>query len=114
MRMMGHQHSKRPVVPRMVSTYDPKAPSTEVNKFLNHGKPFLYQWDLLKGPWELNKLHGWIMNAMKQGIRAITAHVPTKVFLCVLDYQIVIDFEDLHRLYHQEHLDVNLIFVWCL
>uniref|UniRef100_K3Y2Q0 Ubiquitin-like protease family profile domain-containing protein n=1 Tax=Setaria italica TaxID=4555 RepID=K3Y2Q0_SETIT len=146
---------QRPVVPRMVSTYDPKAPSTEVNKFLNvlkkkasssgeksitcstsqqkekdqnlnffaldevsidyeHGKPFLYQWDLLKGPWELNKLHGWIMNAMKQGIRAITAHVPTKVFLCVLDYQIVIDFEDLHRLYHQEHLDVNLIFVWCL
>uniref|UniRef100_K3ZD19 DUF8039 domain-containing protein n=1 Tax=Setaria italica TaxID=4555 RepID=K3ZD19_SETIT len=27
---------------------------------------------------------------------------------------IVIDFEDLHRLYHQQHLDVNLITVWCL
>uniref|UniRef100_K4A2Y0 Uncharacterized protein n=1 Tax=Setaria italica TaxID=4555 RepID=K4A2Y0_SETIT len=53
-----------------------------------HGKPSLYRWDLLEDPWELNKLHGWIMNAMKQGIRAITAHVPTKVFLGVLQYQI--------------------------
>uniref|UniRef100_K3YYR0 Uncharacterized protein n=1 Tax=Setaria italica TaxID=4555 RepID=K3YYR0_SETIT len=43
-----------------------------------YGKLFLYRWDLLEGPWELNKLHGWIMNAMKQGIRAITTHVPTK------------------------------------
>ena len=79
------------MVLRLVSTYDQKAPSTEVNKFLNilkkkasssgeksvtcgaswqkekdenlnffasdevpenyeHGKPFLYRWDLLKGP----------------------------------------------------------------
>uniref|UniRef100_K3ZEQ7 Ubiquitin-like protease family profile domain-containing protein n=1 Tax=Setaria italica TaxID=4555 RepID=K3ZEQ7_SETIT len=74
-----------------------------------HGKPFLYQWDLLEGSWELKKLHGWIMNAMKQGIQAITAHVPTKVFLGVLPYQIVIDFKDLHRLYHRQHLNVNLI-----
>uniref|UniRef100_K4AJF4 Ubiquitin-like protease family profile domain-containing protein n=1 Tax=Setaria italica TaxID=4555 RepID=K4AJF4_SETIT len=144
---------KRPVVPRMVSTYE-KAPSADVDKFLNvskkasssgeksvarsasqqkekdqnlnffasdnvpmdydHGKQFLYRWDLLEGPWELNKLHEWIMNAMKQGIRGITAHVPTKVFLGVLPYHIVIDFEDLHRLYHRQHLDVNLISVWCL
>uniref|UniRef100_K3Y3A4 Uncharacterized protein n=1 Tax=Setaria italica TaxID=4555 RepID=K3Y3A4_SETIT len=72
------------------------------------------QWDLLEGPWELNKLYGWIMNAMKQDIRAITEHVPTKVFLSVLDYQIVIDFEDLHRLYCRQHLDVILITIWCL
>ncbi|RCV17236.1 hypothetical protein SETIT_3G203700v2 [Setaria italica] len=97
----------------MVSTYE-KAPSADVDKFLNHGKPFLYQWDLLEGSWELKKLHGWIMNAMKQGIQAITAHVPTKVFLGVLPYQIVIDFKDLHRLYHRQHLNVNLISVWCL
>uniref|UniRef100_K3YZ31 Ubiquitin-like protease family profile domain-containing protein n=1 Tax=Setaria italica TaxID=4555 RepID=K3YZ31_SETIT len=79
-----------------------------------HDKPFLYRWDLLEGPWELNKLHGWIMNAMKQGIPVITTHVPTKVFLGVLPFQIVIDFEDLHRLYCQQCLDVNLISVWCL
>uniref|UniRef100_K3YL97 Ubiquitin-like protease family profile domain-containing protein n=1 Tax=Setaria italica TaxID=4555 RepID=K3YL97_SETIT len=79
-----------------------------------HGKPFLYRWDLLEGPWELNKMHGWIMNAMKQGIQEITAHVPSKIFLGVLLYQIVIDFEDLHRLCHRQHLNVNLISVWCL
>uniref|UniRef100_K3YLQ7 Uncharacterized protein n=1 Tax=Setaria italica TaxID=4555 RepID=K3YLQ7_SETIT len=55
------------------------------------------------------ELHGWIMNAMKQGIRAIAVHVPTKVFLGILPYQNVIDFEDLHRLYHRQHLNVNLI-----
>uniref|UniRef100_K3ZNQ1 Uncharacterized protein n=1 Tax=Setaria italica TaxID=4555 RepID=K3ZNQ1_SETIT len=27
---------------------------------------------------------------------------------------IVIDFEDLHKLYRQQHLNVNLISVWCL
>uniref|UniRef100_K3Z0W9 Ubiquitin-like protease family profile domain-containing protein n=1 Tax=Setaria italica TaxID=4555 RepID=K3Z0W9_SETIT len=146
---------QRPVVPYMISTYDQKAPSMKVDKFLNvlkkkgsssseksvtcstswqkkkdqnlnffasnevpinyeHGKPFLYRWDLLEGPWELNKLHRWIMNVMKQGLRAITAHVPTKVFLGVLDYQIVFDFEDLHRLYRRQHLNMNLITVWCL
>ncbi|RCV25321.1 hypothetical protein SETIT_5G157100v2 [Setaria italica] len=104
---------QRPAVPRMVNTYE-KAPSVDVDKFLNHVKPFLYQWDLLKGPRELNKLHGWIMNAMKQGIRAIAAHAPTKIFLDILPYQIVIDFEDFHKLYHRQHLDVNLISVWYL
>uniref|UniRef100_K3YD16 Ubiquitin-like protease family profile domain-containing protein n=1 Tax=Setaria italica TaxID=4555 RepID=K3YD16_SETIT len=88
--------------------------SDDVSMDYEHGKPFLYRWDLLEGTWELNKLHGWIMNAMKQGIRAITTHVPTKVFLGVLPYQIMIDFEDLHRLYRQQHLDVNLISFWCL
>uniref|UniRef100_K3YYU5 Ubiquitin-like protease family profile domain-containing protein n=1 Tax=Setaria italica TaxID=4555 RepID=K3YYU5_SETIT len=88
---------KRLAVPRMVSTYE-KAPPADIDNFLNvlkkkasssncvpkdyeHGKLFLYWWDLLEAPWELNKLHGWIMNAMKQDIQAITAHVPTKVFL---------------------------------
>uniref|UniRef100_K3ZV78 Ubiquitin-like protease family profile domain-containing protein n=1 Tax=Setaria italica TaxID=4555 RepID=K3ZV78_SETIT len=73
------------------------------------GKPFLYWSDLLEGSWELHKLHGWIMNAMKQGIQEITAHVPTKVFLGILPYQIVINFEGWHRLYHRQHLDMNLI-----
>uniref|UniRef100_K3ZZH3 Uncharacterized protein n=1 Tax=Setaria italica TaxID=4555 RepID=K3ZZH3_SETIT len=86
----------------------------EIPENYEHDKPFLYRWDLLEGPWELNKLHGWIMKAMKQGIRAITARVSKKIFLGVLDYEIVIDFEDLHRLYRRQHLDVNLITVWCL
>uniref|UniRef100_K3Y2T5 Uncharacterized protein n=1 Tax=Setaria italica TaxID=4555 RepID=K3Y2T5_SETIT len=98
---------KRPEVPHIVNRYNQKAPSADVDKFLNvfkkkasssgeksvtrsasrqkekdqnlnffasdevsiayeHGKPFLYLWDLLEGPWELNNLHGWIMNAMKR------------------------------------------------
>uniref|UniRef100_K3Y161 Ubiquitin-like protease family profile domain-containing protein n=1 Tax=Setaria italica TaxID=4555 RepID=K3Y161_SETIT len=40
----------------------------------------------------------------------ITVHVPTKAFLGVLPYHIVIDFEDLHRLYCRQCLDVNLTF----
>uniref|UniRef100_K3XQZ5 Uncharacterized protein n=1 Tax=Setaria italica TaxID=4555 RepID=K3XQZ5_SETIT len=78
--------------------------SDDIPMDYEHGKLFLYQWDLLEGQWELNKQHGWIINAMNQGIRAITMHVPTKVFLGVLPYQIVIDFENLHILY----LHINL------
>uniref|UniRef100_K3ZMM1 Uncharacterized protein n=1 Tax=Setaria italica TaxID=4555 RepID=K3ZMM1_SETIT len=70
--------------------------------------------DDIQGPWKLNKLHGWVMTPMKQGIRAIFARVPKKVFLGVLDYEIVIDFENLHRLYRHQHLDANLVTVWCL
>uniref|UniRef100_K4AK02 Uncharacterized protein n=1 Tax=Setaria italica TaxID=4555 RepID=K4AK02_SETIT len=81
--------------------------SDEFLENYEYGKPFLYLWDLLDSPWELNKLHGWITKAIKQGIRAFTVHVPKKVFLSVLDYQIVIDFEDLHRLYHRQHLDCH-------
>uniref|UniRef100_K3XQ63 Uncharacterized protein n=1 Tax=Setaria italica TaxID=4555 RepID=K3XQ63_SETIT len=88
--------------------------SDDVLMDYEYGKPFLYWWDLLVGPWELNKLHGWIMNAIKQGFRVITTHVPTKVFLGILPYQIVIGFKDLHRLYRQQHLNINLISVWCL
>uniref|UniRef100_K3ZNL2 Ubiquitin-like protease family profile domain-containing protein n=1 Tax=Setaria italica TaxID=4555 RepID=K3ZNL2_SETIT len=38
--------------------------SDEVPMEYEHGKPFLYKWDLLESPWELNKLHGWIMNTL--------------------------------------------------
>uniref|UniRef100_K3XQP9 Uncharacterized protein n=1 Tax=Setaria italica TaxID=4555 RepID=K3XQP9_SETIT len=88
--------------------------SDEVPDEYEHGKPFLYRWDLLDGPWELNKLHGWIIAVMKQGIRAITTRIPKKVFLGARDYEIVIDFEDLHKIYRHQHLDVQLITVWCL
>uniref|UniRef100_K4AIS9 DUF8039 domain-containing protein n=1 Tax=Setaria italica TaxID=4555 RepID=K4AIS9_SETIT len=62
--------------------------SDEVPDRYKHGKPFLYRWDLLEDPWELNKLHGWIMDAMKQGIRAITARIPKKAFLGACYYEI--------------------------
>uniref|UniRef100_K3ZM71 Uncharacterized protein n=1 Tax=Setaria italica TaxID=4555 RepID=K3ZM71_SETIT len=85
-----------------------RCPVDDIQNY-EHGKPFLYRWDLLEGPWKLNKLHGWVMTPMKQGIRAITARVPKKIFLGVLDYEIVIDFENLHRLYCHQHLDANLV-----
>jgi hypothetical protein len=31
-----------------------------------HDKPFLFRWQLNEGPSELMRLHGWIMDAMKQ------------------------------------------------
>ncbi|RLM64389.1 hypothetical protein C2845_PM16G01600 [Panicum miliaceum] len=40
--------------------------------------------------------------------------VPPSVFNNPVPHEIVIDFEDLHRLYRQEHMDVNLITVFCM
>ena len=66
-----------------------------------HGKPFLPHVDLQLSPWELVKFHGWIMKAMKQGIKEITTMVPPSIFDNPIAHQIVIDFEDLHRFYHR-------------
>ncbi|RLM80755.1 hypothetical protein C2845_PM12G13290 [Panicum miliaceum] len=54
------------------------------------------------------------MKAMKEGITAITAMVPPSVFNNPIPHEIVIDFEDLHRLYRLQHMDVNLITVFCM
>ena len=79
-----------------------------------HGKSFLPHVDLQLSPWELVKFRGWIMKAMKQEIKEITAMVPPSIFNNLVPHQIVIDFEDLHRLYRRRHMDVNLITVFCL
>ncbi|RLM93752.1 hypothetical protein C2845_PM08G20190 [Panicum miliaceum] len=79
-----------------------------------HGKPFLPHVDLQLRPWELVKFHGWIMKAMKEGITTMTAMVPPSVFNNPIPHEIVIDFEDLHRLYRLQHMDINLITVFCM
>ncbi|OEL26196.1 hypothetical protein BAE44_0012785 [Dichanthelium oligosanthes] len=82
-------------------------PLDEVSLDYQHGKPFLYLWDLVEGPSEINKFHSWTMKAMKLGLRVVTANVPKIV------YELVIDFEDLHALYRRKRLDMNLISAWC-
>jgi hypothetical protein len=54
--------------------------SNEVSDKYEHGKPFLFRWQLNEGPSELMRLHTWIMHAMKQGIHTIIAKVPKWVF----------------------------------
>jgi hypothetical protein len=51
--------------------------------------------------------------AMKLGVRLITMKTPRECF-GMLAGPIIIEFEDLHALYHQKRLDVQLISVWCL
>jgi hypothetical protein len=46
--------------------------SDEVPDKYEHGKPFLFRWQLNEGPSELMRLHTWIMHAMQQGIHTIT------------------------------------------
>ncbi|KAG2538935.1 hypothetical protein PVAP13_9NG369900 [Panicum virgatum] len=70
-------------------------------KNYEHSKSFLAHVDLQLSPWELIKFHAWIMKVMKHGIKEITAMVPPFVFNNPVPHQIVIDFEDLHRLYRR-------------
>ena len=79
-----------------------------------HGKSLLPHLDLQLSPWELIKFHAWIMKAMKHGIKEIIAMVPPSIFNNLVPHQIVIDFEDIHRLYRRRHMDVNLVTVFCL
>jgi hypothetical protein len=77
-----------------------------------HGKPFLFRWQLNEGPSELMRLHGWIMHTMKQGIHTITANVPKWVFSSSLERKVAIDFPDLHVMFRRDKLDINLITIW--
>jgi hypothetical protein len=75
--------------------------SDEVPNKYEHGKPFLFRWQLNEGPSELMRLHTWIMHAMQQGIHTITAKV-------------AIDFPDLHAMFCRDKLDINLVTIWSM
>jgi hypothetical protein len=60
-----------------------------------HGKPFLHDWELLEGRWEMRKSHTWIIRAMKLGVQSITTKTPRKCF-GMLERPIIIEFEELH------------------
>jgi hypothetical protein len=88
--------------------------SDEVPDKYEHGKPFLFRWQLNEGPSKLMRLHTWIMHAMKQGIHTITANLPKWVFSSSFDRKVAIDFPDLHAMFRREKLDINLVTIWSM
>ena len=86
----------------------------EVPDKYEHGKPFLFRWQLNEGPSELMRLHTWIQHAMQQGIHAITANIPKWVFSSSLERKVAIDFPDLHAMFRRDKLDINLVTVWSM
>lgn len=79
------------------------------------GKAFMYQWALDHGPWELRKLHSWIMRAMKQDIQTTVVLVPKNVFSLAHSHSIiVIDFEGLHAIYQRQMVGVKFHSVWSM
>jgi hypothetical protein len=88
--------------------------SDEVPNKYEHGKPFLFRWQLNKGPSELMRLHTWIMHAMQQGIHTITANDPKWVFNSSLEWKVAIDLPDLHAMFCRDKLDINLITIWSM
>jgi hypothetical protein len=49
--------------------------SDELPDKYEHGKSFLFRWQLNEGPSELMRMHTWIMHAMQQGIHTITTNL---------------------------------------
>jgi hypothetical protein len=88
--------------------------SDEVPDKYEHGKPFLFRWQLNEGPSELMRLHGWIMHVMKQGIHTITANVPKWVFNSSLEWKVAINFPDLHAMFRHDKLNINLVTIWSM
>jgi hypothetical protein len=88
--------------------------SDEVADKYEHGKPFLFRWQLNEGPLELMRLHTWIMRAMQQGIHTITANVRRCVFSSSLERKVAINFPDLHAMFHRDKLDINLVTIWSM
>jgi hypothetical protein len=88
--------------------------SDEAPDKYEHGKLFLFRWQLNEGPSELMRLHTWIMHAMKHGIHTITANVPKWVFSSSLERKVAIDFPDLHVMFCHDKLDINLVTIWSM
>jgi hypothetical protein len=88
--------------------------SDEVPENYEHGKPFLFRWQLNEGLSELMRLHTWIMQAMKQGVHTITANVAKWVFSSSLERMVAIDFPDLHSMFCCDKLDINLVTIWSM
>jgi hypothetical protein len=88
--------------------------SDEVPDKCEHGKPFLFRWQLNEGPSELMRLHTWIMHAIQQSIYTITANVPKWVFSNSLERKVAIDFPDLHAMFRHDKLDINLVTIWSM
>jgi hypothetical protein len=88
--------------------------SDEVPDKYEHGKPFLFRWQLNKGPSELMRLHTWIMHAMQQGIHTITANLPKWVFSSSFERKVAIDFPDSNAMFRREKLDINLVTIWSM
>jgi hypothetical protein len=88
--------------------------SDEVPDKYEHGKSFLFRWQLNEGPSKLMWLHTWIMHAMKQGIHTITANVPKWVFSSSLELKVAINFPDLHVMFRRDKLDINLFTIWSM
>jgi hypothetical protein len=79
-----------------------------------HGKPFLFRWQLNEWPSELMRPHTWIMHTMQEGIHTITTNVPKWVFNSSLERKVEIDFPDLHAMFHRDKLDINLVTIWSM
>jgi hypothetical protein len=88
--------------------------SDEVLDKYEHGKSFLFRWQLNEGLSQLMRLHTWIMHAMQQGIHTITANVPKWVFSSSFERKDAIDFPDLHAMFYREKLDINLFTIWSM
>jgi hypothetical protein len=88
--------------------------SDEVPDKYEHGKPFLFRWQLNEGPSKLMRLHTWIMHAMQQGIHTITTIVPKWVFSSSLEWKVAINFLDLHAMFRRDKLNINLVTIWSM
>uniref|UniRef100_I1QJ79 Uncharacterized protein n=1 Tax=Oryza glaberrima TaxID=4538 RepID=I1QJ79_ORYGL len=88
--------------------------SPDVPHEFENGKPFIYDWQLREGPWQLRRWHDWYIRASTmKGISSFTVAVGENIFWsgpCLLQ----VHFSDMHPLYRRKRLDANLIAIWCL
>nr|AAP52486.2 transposon protein, putative, CACTA, En/Spm sub-class [Oryza sativa Japonica Group] len=77
-----------------------------------HGKALLPEWALNEGPWEMERLHTFYMQASKKGLGNITARSPVDCF--GEESYVWLDFSDLHAIYRRDKMDVNYVSVWCM
>ena len=86
---------------------------TQAGKGYVKGQPLVSADELNKLPWEMMFFHEWYKHAVLKKLDFITAYVPAEVYHSVEGY-LMLSFEDLHAMFHQQKLDINLISLWCL
>jgi hypothetical protein len=84
-----------------------------VKDFCQHGDKDIREFEYVKLPWIIKKLHEWYYLACVYGLNFIEVKIPGDIFN-TSSFELNIELAELHTTYRLQMLDITMIIVWCI
>jgi hypothetical protein len=78
------------------------------------GRPLLTRHKIMKLPLEIKRLHDWYMRASSVQVDSISVKIPKDVFATIEDGHAIVTFKDIHLMFNQRRIDVQLVTLFCM